>query len=80
MQHRMRPEIADLVVGTIYDELLNHDSVKLYPDVKGTTKNVYFITHTEKELSVMLNSKLNFTTRIVFSCNLTLINYAVLYL
>ncbi|CAL8088270.1 unnamed protein product [Orchesella dallaii] len=49
MQHRMRPDIADLVVGSIYDELLNHDSVKLYPDVKGVTKNVFFITHTEME-------------------------------
>jgi len=53
MQHRMRPEIADLVVGSIYEELLNHDSVKLYPDIKGVTKNVYFITHTEEEASVI---------------------------
>lgn len=48
----MRPDIADLVVGSIYEELLNHDSVKMHPDVMGVTKNVFFITHTEQESSV----------------------------
>lgn len=50
----MRPDIADLVVGSIYEELLNHDSVKTYPDVMGVTKNVFFITHNEQESSVRL--------------------------
>lgn len=55
VQHRMRPEISDLIRGTIYEELVNHESVsdpELYPDVKGVTKNVFFVTHSELEYCV----------------------------
>lgn len=48
----MRPEIADLVVGTIYDELNNDPTVLRYPPVMGVKKNLFFITHTEMEKSV----------------------------
>lgn len=48
----MRPDISNLINGPIYKELHDHDSVKLYPDVKGVTKNVFFITHTELESGV----------------------------
>ncbi|ODM90618.1 NFX1-type zinc finger-containing protein 1 [Orchesella cincta] len=45
----MRPEIADLIVGPIYSHLNNHKKVLEYPQVKGVTKNLYFITHSQKE-------------------------------
>lgn len=45
-QHRMRPEIADLVRRHVYDnELKDHPSVKEYDDIKGITTNMYFFDH-----------------------------------
>lgn len=49
IQHRMRPEIADLVRGHIYDVLHDHDSVENYPKVKGVGSNLFFIQHNEAE-------------------------------
>ncbi len=37
LQHRMRPCISELLVPHIYKELLDHDSVKDYEDIKGKT-------------------------------------------
>ncbi|XP_021964846.2 NFX1-type zinc finger-containing protein 1-like [Folsomia candida] len=48
-QHRMRPEIADLVRGTIYPELTDATSVLSYPDILGMTQNMFFISHKELE-------------------------------
>lgn len=48
----MRPEIANLVVDTIYPELYNAPSVHSYPPVAGVLNNLYFITHNEAESSV----------------------------
>ncbi|XP_033724517.1 NFX1-type zinc finger-containing protein 1-like [Pecten maximus] len=48
-QHRMRPEIADLLTPTIYRELQNHSSVMEIEDIKGMEHNVYFLNHNEKE-------------------------------
>ena len=45
IQHRMRPEIADLVHPHIYPTLHNHSSVLHYNSVKGVAKNMFFITH-----------------------------------
>ena len=45
IQHRMRPEIADLVHPHIYPTLQNHSSVLHYESVKGVAKNMFFITH-----------------------------------
>ncbi|CAL8143346.1 unnamed protein product [Orchesella dallaii] len=60
-QHRMRPEIADLIVGPIYKELFNHPKVLEYPSVKGVTKNLFFLTHSQLEdTDVELQSKSNF--------------------
>lgn len=44
-QHRMRPEIAELVCPTIYPVLINHNSVLKYPSIRGVTKNVAFVHH-----------------------------------
>nr|CAD7448951.1 unnamed protein product [Timema bartmani] len=49
LQHRMRPEIAELITPTIYPVLMNHSSVETYPDVKGMLKNVFFVKHNKPE-------------------------------
>ncbi|XP_041375508.1 NFX1-type zinc finger-containing protein 1-like [Gigantopelta aegis] len=48
IQHRMRPEIASLMLP-IYPKLKDADSVKLYPNVKGVSQNLFFITHNQPE-------------------------------
>jgi superfamily I DNA and/or RNA helicase len=50
VQHRMRPEIARLIVPSIYPTLENHSSVLEYPGVRGMASNVFFLTHTEQEV------------------------------
>ena len=45
IQHRMRPEIAQLVHPHIYETLINHESVLRYDDVKGVSRNMFFINH-----------------------------------
>ena len=50
VQHRMRPEIARLIVPSIYPRLENHASVLEYPGVRGMASNVFFLTHTEQEI------------------------------
>jgi superfamily I DNA and/or RNA helicase len=45
VQHRMRPEIAQLIVPSIYPDLQNHSSVLKFPAVRGIIKNLFFITH-----------------------------------
>ena len=49
IQHRMRPDIARLVCPHVYDRLLNHESVEKYPDVKGISKNLFLVRHTQPE-------------------------------
>lgn len=49
-QHRMRPEIAK-IMKIIYPSLLNHEIVHTYQDIKGVSKNVFFVDHSEKESS-----------------------------
>ncbi|XP_054720298.1 NFX1-type zinc finger-containing protein 1-like [Uloborus diversus] len=49
-QHRMRPEIAALLVPHIYSSLENHPSVNTYESIKGVNKNLYFIMHNYNEL------------------------------
>uniref|UniRef100_UPI00358FF488 NFX1-type zinc finger-containing protein 1 isoform X1 n=1 Tax=Myxine glutinosa TaxID=7769 RepID=UPI00358FF488 len=51
-QHRMRPEIAALLVPHIYSNLENHESVLNYEDIKGITTNLYFVEHEEPEEEV----------------------------
>lgn len=52
IQHRMRPEIADLLRLDIYDHLDDHESVQKYETIKGVTKNVFFISHNHRESSM----------------------------
>ncbi|NXJ89686.1 ZNFX1 protein, partial [Corythaixoides concolor] len=44
-QHRMRPEIAQLLSPHIYQELENHPSVLKYENVKGVSSNLFFVEH-----------------------------------
>lgn len=53
VQHRMRPEIANLIRPTIYKELTDHELMSKYPNVMGINKNVFFITHNEVETNVI---------------------------
>ena len=51
LQHRMRPEVARLIVPAIYPSLENHPSVLEYPDILGIESNVFFLSHTEMEVA-----------------------------
>ncbi|NXL46082.1 ZNFX1 protein, partial [Podilymbus podiceps] len=44
-QHRMRPEIAQLLSPHIYQELENHPSVLKYESIKGVLSNLFFVEH-----------------------------------
>ncbi|XP_055532191.1 NFX1-type zinc finger-containing protein 1-like [Wyeomyia smithii] len=44
-QHRMRPEIADLIRPTIYRELTDSEEVRCRPNIRGMRKNMFFLTH-----------------------------------
>ncbi|GAA5948709.1 hypothetical protein JCM3765_004981 [Sporobolomyces pararoseus] len=44
-QRRMRPEISSLIRTFLYPDLEDAPQVLEYPNVKGMTKNVYFIDH-----------------------------------
>ena len=58
-QHRMRPEIASLLQD-IYPNLQNHPSVLQYPDIKGISSNLFFVSHKHQEKdNSELKSKLN---------------------
>ena len=53
VQHRMRPEVAGLIVPSIYPELTNHSSVLQYETIRGMLKSVFFITHNHPEEEVL---------------------------
>lgn len=56
-QHRMRPEIARLM-RFIYEDLQDHEEVHKYEDVKGVSKNIYFINHQVLEDESEVNDRL----------------------
>lgn len=45
VQHRMRPEISNIIRTQTYPSLRDHESVHLYPNIRGVTRNVVFINH-----------------------------------
>lgn len=47
-QHRMRPEISQLV-RPVYGKLVDNENVFEYEHVKGIEKDVYFISHSKEE-------------------------------
>ena len=61
VQHRMRPEIAQLICPHIYPDLINAPNVQEYREMEGVKHNVFFINHTvaEDDISVELMSHSN---------------------
>ncbi|GLB37649.1 putative P-loop containing nucleoside triphosphate hydrolase protein [Lyophyllum shimeji] len=49
VQRRMRPAISNLIRHTLYPQLVDHELVKTYPDVRGFAKNVFFLSHNHRE-------------------------------
>ena len=49
VQHRMRPEIAQLICPHIYKTLINAPSVRNYERVRGVQHDVFFIDHSVPE-------------------------------
>ncbi|CUA71425.1 NFX1-type zinc finger-containing protein 1 [Mus musculus] [Rhizoctonia solani] len=49
VQRRMRPEVSVLIRKSLYPDLKDHELVTEYPDVRGMHKNVFFVSHTNKE-------------------------------
>lgn len=49
VQHRMRPSISALIRAQTYPRLIDHESVRSYPDLKGVAKNVVFLDHRQPE-------------------------------
>ncbi|XP_069077151.1 NFX1-type zinc finger-containing protein 1-like [Pleurodeles waltl] len=48
-QHRMRPEISQLLVPLFYKHLKDHESVSHFENVRGVDSNVFFVRHEEEE-------------------------------
>ncbi|KAH1177640.1 hypothetical protein KIL84_011342 [Mauremys mutica] len=48
-QHRMRPEISQLLVPLFYKQLKDHEAVAEYEQIKGVESSVFFIQHTAAE-------------------------------
>lgn len=48
-QHRMRPDISQLLRPVYGRELIDHDNVLDYEHVLGIEKNVYFVSHSAEE-------------------------------
>lgn len=59
IQHRMRPEIADLIRPAIYPVLKDHESVLNRAPILGIENCVYFIDHQEPEQLCNDSSKKN---------------------
>ncbi|TRZ20766.1 hypothetical protein HGM15179_006244 [Zosterops borbonicus] len=51
-QHRMRPEIAQLITPHIYQKLENHPSVLKYENIKGVSTNIFFVEHEVPEQEI----------------------------
>ncbi|XP_023016144.2 NFX1-type zinc finger-containing protein 1 isoform X1 [Leptinotarsa decemlineata] len=59
IQHRMRPEICNLIRPSIYSELKDHSSVLGRPKILGVDKVLYFINHKKEEQSCGDSTKKN---------------------
>ncbi|NXU63101.1 ZNFX1 protein, partial [Horornis vulcanius] len=51
-QHRMRPEIAQLISPHIYQKLENHPSVLKYENINGVSTNIFFVDHEVPEQEI----------------------------
>ncbi|XP_071958633.1 NFX1-type zinc finger-containing protein 1-like [Antedon mediterranea] len=51
-QHRMRPQISEIMRKHFYSHLLDDESVKEFDNVKGVSRNLFFINHDIQEETV----------------------------
>jgi hypothetical protein len=58
-QHRMRPEISEIVRRTTYPELVDAEQVKGRSDIKGLSGNVVFVNHLQLEDSMEATNHTN---------------------
>lgn len=49
VQHRMRPQVARLIVPSVYSHLENHASVLLHPSIPSVERDVFFLDHDHPE-------------------------------
>ncbi|KAL3444860.1 hypothetical protein BJX65DRAFT_319748 [Aspergillus insuetus] len=49
VQRRMRPEVSTLIRNTLYERLVDSDTVKTLPNVAGMGKNVFWLDHENLE-------------------------------
>ncbi|KAG8944441.1 hypothetical protein FRC03_002079, partial [Tulasnella sp. 419] len=49
VQRRMRPAVSNLIRQTLYNTLVDHESVQSYPPVRGMAHNVFFLDHRHAE-------------------------------
>ncbi|XP_011404801.1 PREDICTED: NFX1-type zinc finger-containing protein 1-like [Amphimedon queenslandica] len=52
IQHRMRPQISSLVCPFIYDELIDHETVTTYENIRSCDKNMFFFNHKHPETEI----------------------------
>lgn len=77
-QHRMRPEIAELVKPHIYSHLSNHPSVEDYPNVRGVSTNLFFVKHDypeEEDHNLLSHSNAHEASYLVSLCRYLLKQY-----
>ncbi|KAG8955926.1 hypothetical protein FRC04_006374 [Tulasnella sp. 424] len=49
VQRRMRPEVSELIRCTLYPSLIDNDTVKARPSIRGMAKDVFFLDHRHGE-------------------------------
>ncbi|KAG8703433.1 hypothetical protein FRC09_004163 [Ceratobasidium sp. 395] len=49
VQRRMRPDISSLIRNTLYPGLVDNPCVLNYPDVRGMSNNMFFLSHSHEE-------------------------------
>lgn len=59
VQHRMSPEICQLITPSIYRNLQNHESVYNHTDIEGMSRNLFFIDHCNQESTIGKTTKIN---------------------
>ncbi|XP_050297932.1 NFX1-type zinc finger-containing protein 1-like [Anthonomus grandis grandis] len=59
VQHRMRPEISQLIKPHIYEHLIDHNSTLQRAPILGVEKSLYFVNHQESEDLCQDESKKN---------------------
>jgi superfamily I DNA and/or RNA helicase len=80
-QLRMRPEICHLIARFYEIPIQNHPRVLEYPKVKGISKNIFFVTHDNREKDNLEGkAKVSFRSWIVLTvCSVTCLK-PILYL